>query len=122
MATHLEGLSLEACLGIFMRKAILWAVIERYEARLAAQEVGTDDVDSLEGAVPGLASVRAAAENLEISQLDMQAAILKGLLTSADDPIPMKLPPGTAENSEITCRKDNVVWTRQEMLERLVDA
>jgi hypothetical protein len=113
--THLERSISEARLGIFMRKAILWAVIERYEARLAAQEAGTDGVDSLEGTVPGLASVRAAVKNLEISQLDMQAAILKGLL------IPMELPLGIAENSEITCRTDTVVWTRQEMLERLVD-
>ena len=60
-----------------------------------------------------LASIRAAVENLEISQLDMQAAFLKGLLTS-DDHIPMKLPPRIAEN-------DNVIWTRRTKLERLVD-
>jgi hypothetical protein len=58
-----------------------------------------DDVDSLVGAVLRLASVRAAVENFEISELDMQAAFLKGLLTS----IPMKPPPRIAENSEITC-------------------
>jgi len=55
-------------------------VIERYEARLPAQEARTDDVNSLVGAVPRLASVRADIENFEISELDMQAAFLKGLL------------------------------------------
>jgi len=76
-----------------------------------------DDVNSLVGAVLRLASLQAAVENLEISQLDMQAAFLKGLLTS----IPMKPLPRIAENSEITCPTDNIVWTGQEMLERLVD-
>ena len=43
----------------------------------------------------------------------MQAAFLKGLLTS-DDLIPIKPPPRIDKN-------DIVVWTRQEMVERLVD-
>ena len=77
-------------------------VIECYEARLAAQGARTDSADSLVGAVPRLASVRAAVEN---SELDMPAAFLKGLLTS----IPMKPPPRIADNSEITCSTDDVV-------------
>ena len=47
----------------------------------------------------------------------MQAAFLPGLLTS----IPMKPPPRNAENSEIPCPMDKLVWTGQAMFERLVD-
>ena len=90
-----------------MRKVIFWAVVECYKALLAAQEARTDD--RLVGTVPQLASIRAAVEKLEISQLDMQAAFFEGLLTS--DLIPIKLPPRIAEN-------DIVVWTRRETSER----
>ena len=99
-----------------MRKVIFWAVVECYKALLAAQEARTDD--RLVGTVPQLASIRAAVEKLEISQLDMQAAFLKGLLTS-DDLIPIKPPPRIAEQK--ISENNIVVWTRREMPKRLVD-
>ena len=106
---------MEARLGICIGKAILWAVIERYKVLLAAQEAQKDD--SLVGAMPRLASIRATVEKLGISQLDIQAAFLKGLLTS--DLIPIKPPPRIAEQK--ISENNIVIWTRREMPERLVD-
>ena len=96
-----EGANLVGSKWVFKAKKDAAGVVVRYKARLVAQGFsqvpGVDYFDTF-APVARLASIRtvlaiAAAENLEIHQIDIKGAYLNGELTD-DEIVYMKQPPG----------------------------
>ena len=106
-----EGANLVGSKWVFKAKKDAAGVVVRYKARLVAQGFsqvpGVDYFDTF-APVARLASIRtvlaiAAAENLEIHQIDIKGAYLNGELTD-DEIVYMKQPPGypvSSNSSEV---------------------
>ena len=108
-----EGANIVGSKWVFKAKKDAAGVVVRYKARLVAQGFsqvpGIDYFDTF-APVARLASIRmvlaiAAAENLEIHQIDIKGAYLNGELTD-EEIVYMKQPPGypVSSDSSEACR------------------